>query len=147
MALDFSTTIGRYISLTWRLMSANMGKKLAPYGIGPGQFPVLFILYGEDGLSQRAIAERIALDKAAVARAVDKLERLEYVRRKPDGGDKRVINVFLTPKAIKLRPKLEEAVESLLDEMQTGLDPHERKVAKKLLGVMVANLNAARKTP
>ncbi|MDH4184606.1 MAG: MarR family transcriptional regulator [Nitrospinota bacterium] len=140
MPLDFSDTIGRYISITWRHMSARLAKKLGPYGIGAGQFPILFILFIEDGLSQQAIAQKMATDKAAVTRAISALERRGYVRRLPDHRDKRAYNVRLTAKAKNLRPELEGAVMEILEQMQAGLDPTQRAELKKLLKQTAMNL-------
>ena len=144
MALDFADTIGRYISISWRRMSSRMARRLAPHGIGAGQFPILFTLFIEDGLSQQSIARKMASDKAAVTRAITGLERGGYVRREPDRRDKRAYCVRLTAKAKKLRPALEAAAARTLEEMQAGLTETERTQTKKLLKRIATNICAAK---
>jgi MarR family transcriptional regulator for hemolysin len=140
MALDFSGAIGGYISIAWRHMSAKMAKRLAPFGIGGGQFPILFILFIQDGLSQRVIAQRMAADKAAVTRAVSSLEGRGYVRRLADKRDKRAYSVRLTAKARRLRPRLEAAAGDILETMQAGLSEADRAMANRLLKVIAGNI-------
>ncbi|MDH5511421.1 MAG: MarR family transcriptional regulator [Nitrospinota bacterium] len=139
MVIDFSDTIGRYLSITCRRLSARMARRLAPHEIGAGQFPILFTLYIEEGLTQKEIALRTALDKAAVARAVTALEKEGYVKRHPDGKDRRAVQVRLTGKARRLRPKLEAAAAGEMAILQAGLSPQERTELKRLLKAVARN--------
>ncbi|MDH5638600.1 MAG: MarR family transcriptional regulator [Nitrospinota bacterium] len=139
MAIDFSDTIGRYLSITCRRLSARMARRLAPHGIGAGQFPILFTLYVEEGLTQKEIALRTALDKAAVARAVTALEKEGYVERRPDGQDRRAVQVRLTTRARRMRPKLEAAAAGEMEALQTGLSSQERTELKRLLKQVAEN--------
>ncbi|WP_162142442.1 MarR family winged helix-turn-helix transcriptional regulator [Cucumibacter marinus] len=51
---------------------------------------------GPDGLSQRALTERMGMSKQAVQQLVDQLEVLDVVRRVPDPTDKRARRIELT---------------------------------------------------
>ncbi|MDH5755854.1 MAG: MarR family transcriptional regulator [Nitrospinota bacterium] len=139
MAFDFSNTLGRYISITGRRLAARMAKRLAPFGIGAGQYPILFTLYVQDGLTQKDISQRTSLDKAAVARAVSALEGEGYVERWADGEDKRAVRVRLTAKARRLRPKLEAAAEEEMAAMQKGLTVRESKELLRLMKSVARN--------
>lgn len=51
---------------------------------------------GPEGVSQRALTERMGMSKQAVQQLVDQLEALDVVRRVPDPEDKRARRIALT---------------------------------------------------
>lgn len=141
---DFKDNIGRYIAVTHRHMVRRIAKKLEPFGIGAGQYPFIFALYIQDGQAQQSLADRTAVDKAAAARTIGKLEAAGYVRREKHGKDGRSFKVFLTPKARRIRRKLEAAVLEILDELQKGFGSRERAQAKELLSRMISNISGSK---
>ncbi len=123
-------------------MAKRMAKKLEPFGIGAGQYPFLFALYIQDGQAQQSLADLIAVDKAAATRTIGKLAKAGYVKRLADSADARSFKVMLTPKAHRMRQKLEAAVREILEELQKGMSPDERAQAKKLLSRMISNISS-----
>lgn len=81
---------------------------LAPLELGPGRYLYLFGLYIQDGRKQQDLADAIGVDKAAVTRALARLEQAGLIKRKNDSNDRRATRVYLTAKARKLRPQLED---------------------------------------
>lgn len=140
--VDFKDNIGRYVALSGRHLSRVVAKKLEKFGIGAGQYPHLFQLFSEDGQSQQSLAKKLAVDKAAVARAVGKLVKSGYLRREPDKNDTRSIRVFLTPKARRTKAKLEKTVDEVLSKAQKGLSNSERETAKAIMRKITENLLA-----
>ena len=65
-----------------------------------------------DGISMSGLANRLGLDTSTLTRNIQKLEKLDLVRRKQDRNDKRILVVYLTDKG---RDKVEKIEESLLD--------------------------------
>ena len=65
-----------------------------------------------DGISMSGLANRLGLDTSTLTRNIQKLEKLDLVRRKQDRNDKRILVVFLADKG---RGKVEKIEESLLD--------------------------------
>ena len=65
-----------------------------------------------DGISMSGLANKLGLDASTLTRNIQKLEKLEFVRRKQDRNDKRILAVYLTDKG---RGKVEKIEESLLD--------------------------------
>ena len=65
-----------------------------------------------DGISMSGLANRLGLDTSTLTRNIQKLEKLDLVRRKQDRNDKRILVVYLTDKG---RGKVEKIEESLLD--------------------------------
>jgi len=98
----------------WAINKAGQmffARRLAPLGLGVGQFPLLSVLYAKEGLSQEEIAAFLGIDKAAVAKSLVKLLSEGYVERRGDDADARVKRVWLTEKARKAK-KAVLAVES-----------------------------------
>ena len=65
-----------------------------------------------DGISMSGLANRLGLDTSTLTRNIQKLEKLDLVRRKQDRNDKRILVVYLTDKG---RGKVESVENSLLD--------------------------------
>ncbi len=65
-----------------------------------------------DGISMSGLANKLGLDTSTLTRNIQKLEKLDLVRRKQDRNDKRILVVYLTDKG---RGKVEKVENSLLD--------------------------------
>ena len=65
-----------------------------------------------DGISMSGLAKKLGLDTSTLTRNIQKLEKLDLVRRKQDRNDKRILVVSLTDKG---RGRVEKIEESLLD--------------------------------
>ena len=65
-----------------------------------------------DGISMSGLANRLGLDASTLTRNIQKLEKLDLVRRKQDRNDKRILAVYLTDKG---RDRVEKIEGSLLD--------------------------------
>ena len=65
-----------------------------------------------DGISMSGLANKLGLDTSTLTRNIQKLEKLDLVRRKQDRNDKRILAVYLTDKG---RGKVEKVENSLLD--------------------------------
>ena len=65
-----------------------------------------------DGISMSGLANKLGLDTSTLTRNIQKLEKLDLVRRKQDRNDKRILAVYLTDKG---RGKVEKIEESLLN--------------------------------
>jgi DNA-binding MarR family transcriptional regulator len=65
-----------------------------------------------DGISMSGLANKLGLDTSTLTRNIQKLEKLDLVRRKQNRNDKRILAVYLTDKG---RGKVEKVESSLLD--------------------------------
>lgn len=144
--IDFKDNAGRYVSVTYRHMISYMSRKMEPLHIGPGQYTYLFALYVEDGQTQQSLSDRMLVDKSATARAIDKLEELGYVVRKPDNIDKRSYRVFLTQKGIEIKPQLESIVGEVQEILLGNLADEEKNILKVLLRKVSRNMIQATRT-
>lgn len=132
-------SIGRMISILYRMGQSNMGKQLEPYNIGKGQFAFLAALLVKDGISQDEVAANFRCDKATAARAIQHLERHGYVHRKQSADDARVKIVFVTDKARDFEPRLLSLVEGWTQTLLYGFNDDEKQLLFCLLRRSVEN--------
>ncbi|MFC4778214.1 MarR family winged helix-turn-helix transcriptional regulator [Paenibacillus sp. GCM10023252] len=104
------TNLGRMISLLYRQFQMHINRELKALGINSSQYIYLANLYEKDGMNQEALSSALYIDKAATARALDKLETSGYIRREVDARDKRSKCVYLTEQALSVRPIIMEAL-------------------------------------
>lgn len=67
-----------------------------PFGITVHEWRVIAHLANDDSLSVRDISERADMDRAAVTRAVFRLESRKLLIKKPDKNDRRLVELRLT---------------------------------------------------
>jgi|LSQX01.3.fsa_nt_gb DNA-binding MarR family transcriptional regulator len=132
-------TLGRWISQLHRYGRIFIARELEPYAIGQGQAPFLIALYHKDGICQDELAQLLKIDKGATARAISKLEQAGYVRRETSREDLRCNRIYLTARALELKPKLSEILQRWSDIISTGLTKEEMEQAFTLLEKMAHN--------
>jgi DNA-binding MarR family transcriptional regulator len=114
-------TLGRNEALAlWRrLLLAGMGP---PTGeLTQRQLALLATLYTAEGpYTVRGLATGLAMSKPAVCRALDRLERLGFARRKEDEADRRNVLVQRTVKGAVFMSDLGDAIERTLEAPGAG---------------------------
>lgn len=137
-------SLGRMVSILYRLGQSHMGKKLEPYNIGAGQFSFLAELLHRDGMSQDEIASNFKCDKATAARAIQHLEKYGYLERKKDEEDGRIKKVFVTDKAREFSPILFSFLKGWTETLFQGLSPEEKELLLDLVSRSVKNATEAK---
>ena len=100
---DFGNNIGYIINRTAKAFVGALDSQLREkVGVTAGQWKVLAVLVDRDGLTQKEIAERLALDGATLIPIIDKMEKDKLVVRKVDPADRRNFYGMVTTKACGL---------------------------------------------
>ena len=97
-----------------------------------------------DGISMSGLANKLGLDTSTLTRNIQKLEKLDLVRRKQDRNDKRILVVYLTDKG---RVKIEKIEASLLDlnfSMMKYIDLDDQENIPEMLEKLVWALDCVR---
>ena len=137
-------SIGRMVSILYRIGQSHMGNKLEPYNIGAGQVAFLAELLLKDGISQDEVASNFQCDKATAARAIQHLERHGYVARRQSEKDGRVKKVFVTDKAREFQPVLFSFLDEWTDTLFQGFSTEERELVLTLLHRIVKTASKIR---
>src|SRR5476651_2282281 len=108
---------------------------LKPVDISPSQYNVLRILRGAEksGWTCSEIGERMVTRDPDVTRLVDRLERRDLVQRNRIAKDRRVVNVRITPKGLKMLADLEPMTADLERNLMVRLDEDRLKLLIGLL--------------
>ncbi len=131
--------IGKYMSVTQRMLKAYLRIKLRDYEIGHQHFIFLLYLFGHDSMSQKQINDSMQYDKGVVTRIAEYLEQYGYIQRENNPVDHRAYKLHLTQKAKDFYPEmmdiLSEWNDSLLseesDETIKVLTPALNRIAQK----------------
>lgn len=114
---------------------------LEKLGLYPGQPPMLFILYKNDGQSQRELADKLHIKPATTTVMLTRLEKAGLVTRKQDEEDQRVSRVYLTEKGRDICKILKKVMEDLNEECFGNFSDDEKELLRSLLMKMSDNLS------
>ena len=114
--------------------SQNMLKiRLKPLGLTAVQALVLEALMEADGLTAGEIGKRLLLDNATVSGVLDRLADGDWIKKRSDAEDKRVLRVFLADRARQMEGRLMQERDAANDEILSGFTMEERIVLKRIL--------------
>ena len=116
-----------------RIMMSNIG-------IHCGQGIALRQLWREDGVTQSELAHNLHVAPATVTTALQRMERINLIERRPDERDQRVSRVFLTDRGRALRESVEQNWHRLEEQMLAGFSSEERDTMHKYLLRIRSNL-------
>lgn len=103
-------------------------RELTGLGITPGQINALLILYMHDDLTMGELSSEIYLAESAATRLVDRLVKINLVKRKGDEKDRRVVRVFLTSYGRQLASLVFERRSQRFRNLSNRLSPDEREM-------------------
>lgn len=118
---------------------------LARWQMRPLHFLVLVALNREDGVSQQALCEALAIDSGNMVELIDRLEALELARRSRDPHDRRRHLVTITAAGRKALAGIGAQVEEMEREFLGPLTAQERTGLATALGKLYANTPEGRR--
>ncbi|MBM4306863.1 MAG: MarR family transcriptional regulator [Deltaproteobacteria bacterium] len=123
------------ISKVFHKLMINLQKAFSEAGVEvtPVQATLLFYLQKKDGLSLTEISSGLMLENPTVTGLVDRLEKLEYVKRSDHPDDRRVYLVHITEKGKKVANKALPIVKRLNEQIKEGYSETEIESFKKVL--------------
>ncbi|HLZ55550.1 MAG TPA: MarR family transcriptional regulator [Ktedonosporobacter sp.] len=136
-------SLGYQVNYLAKLLSQILAASLAPHGIYLGQWGVLLFLWVEDGLSQKELSRRVAIEEASMVRSLDRMERDGLAKRVRNEQDRRQINVFLTEKGRALRDQLVPYALAGNAVATQGFTEEELRLISALLRRMIGSLEQA----
>jgi len=97
-----------------------------------------------DGISMSGLANKLGLDTSTLTRNIQKLEKLDLVRRKQDRNDKRILVVYLTDKGRGMVEKIEESLLDLNFSMMKYIDLDDQENIPEMLEKLVWAMDCIR---
>lgn len=77
--------------------------RLDAIGLTYPQYLVFLVLWEQDGLTVKALGEKLFLDSGTITPLLKRLEARSLVRRQRDADDERLVRIFLTDAGRALR--------------------------------------------
>lgn len=110
------------------------------YHLKVGQAGILFVMEYFGEMSQRELASKMNVTPPSITAAIQKMEKLEFIRRRPDGKDQRILRLSLTDKGRSYLAHTKEAAKQMDTIMFQGMSQEERLLFRRLLLQMRENL-------
>lgn len=130
------------LSLAMRRVAKRYEQVLSRYGLTGVQFLALTILWREDGLRFKDLAERLSIEGPTLTGTVDRLERAGYVERRDDPDDRRSLRAWVTPKGWEIRLEAQAVALELEQQIRSAFTEEEFTVFSKVLEALPERLDA-----
>ncbi|WP_084134799.1 MarR family winged helix-turn-helix transcriptional regulator [Paenibacillus harenae] len=128
-------------------MQVLISTELAPYRIGSGQYIFLMAIARMEATTQKALSEKLLIDKTTTAKAIAKLEAEGYVRREADPADNRYQLLYLTESGREVAPKVQAALNRVKNKTRKGIADEEYDLLLSLLKTVLRNLSEQEEMP
>jgi MarR family transcriptional regulator, organic hydroperoxide resistance regulator len=138
---DPARSIGYLIRETSRLILTRLQVLLAPHDVTLGQYFVLRELWQREGLTQRELSKRIAIQEQSTVATIDAMEKRDLVVRVRSTKDRRKIHIHLTARGRGLRKRLLGYAARVINGATDDFDENELESLRTLLQKLRANLN------
>ena len=117
-------------------------EEMAEYNLKSTHVSCLYYLYKEESLTARGICDRCEEDKAAISRAIDYLEKNDYLECEKSNGKRYKSHLTLTEKGKKIGEKISIKIDRILEQVSVGLTEDERGDFYKSLSIINDSLDA-----
>ena len=97
---------GYWLNRLRGLVHSRFEAALAEAGVTVAQWSVLITVYRGDAVTPLEIARFVDVDPGAMTRLLDRLEDKALIQRIPVDGDRRRMEIVLTPTAREITPRL-----------------------------------------
>ncbi len=121
------------LSKAYQKAFGNFKKRLQDHGLTPVQGLVLMTISEEEGLSAGDIVKRLVLDNATLSGVLDRLAEAGWIVKATADEDKRLLRIYLTPKAKDMIAVIIRERDGLNEEFLNPLKLEERMLLKRML--------------
>lgn len=126
------------ISQGYRHLSDRLVEQI---GIHRAPATAICRLFLQDGLTQSALAEQLAVQGASVTQLLQRMEEAGWITRRRDPEDNRLVRVYLTEKGREKERSISEQFLKLQEMVFAGITPRERALLRQLLQQMLQNMS------
>ena len=140
MPFDRLESPGHVVNYLARLFAAALYRRIGQHGVNTGQFPVLLMLWEQDGVTQASLVGKLAVEQPTMAGTLKRMERAGLIRRVADPTDRRQSHIHLTRKGRALEDALVTGAKDTNAIALAGLTAAESAQFIKLVNRMIENL-------
>lgn len=115
-------------------------KRLNYYNITRTQWIALYYIRMNHTITQKQLADKMALKEPTVVRLLDKMEALGWVKRINSENDKRIKLLSLTDEGQKIEAEMLAVAENFRNDVICNISPKALDTYKKVLDQMLSNI-------
>lgn len=130
---ELDDSMGFLIADTGRAVKRALYVRIARHNIRGGHWYCLRSLYQQDGITQRELSQRLGIKESSTVEMLRAMEAEDLVHRQRDTEDRRKVRVYLTQRALELRPTLMGILMELRQLMVSKMTQSEETLLKLLL--------------
>jgi DNA-binding MarR family transcriptional regulator len=134
---DFRQAPGHLIRRAHQVAVAVFMEETAVHEVTPVQFAILNALMDDPGEDQVTLASRVAFDAATFGSVIGRLEAKGWVRREPDGADRRRKLLWVTAEGERAAQAMRRPVAKAQRRILGPLDAEEQQQLVGLLAKLV----------
>lgn len=94
--MDSDTSINDYLAHLLAQANRRLNKQLSNEGVPLDQWRILRVLHESDGMTMKALAESVSLNRPTMTKIIDKMVADALTYRVPDPKDRRKVRIFLS---------------------------------------------------
>lgn len=133
------SSTGYWVTRLARAFEADLEKRLAVYEVTRASWAVLSAIHHHDKTTPAALASFIGIDRAAITRHIDRLEKQGLVQRHHSSADRREVNLKLTQKGTNLTSELAAESVATNSKFTAGLTQSESDAVQTSIKKMLSN--------
>lgn len=130
---------GYWLLQTYNAISESLQDRLDEYDVTVAQWPVLYSLYKDSINAPAELAEYLGLNRSAITRLLDRLEKKKLIKRTGSSHDKRSVEVSLTKRGHKIVPQLAQISRETNNQFLAGLSKKEIQLFDEILKKIHSN--------
>jgi DNA-binding MarR family transcriptional regulator len=123
-----------------RGLARALQMRLTEHSVSYGHWTFLRILWEAEGLTQRQLSDEAGVMEPTTFTALNAMEKLGYVTRRPSPTSRKEVHVYLTPKGRALKTKLVPLAEEVNAVALRRVDPGDIAATRRTLLLLIANL-------
>jgi MarR family transcriptional regulator, organic hydroperoxide resistance regulator len=125
-----------------RGLARALQMRLTEHAVSYGHWTFLRVLWESEGLTQRQLSDQAGVMEPTTFSALNAMEKLGYVTRRPNPKSRKEVHVFLTPKGRALKSKLVPLAEEANAVALAGVTAADVAATRRTLLALIANLAA-----
>ena len=125
-----------------RRFARALQMRLAEHAVSYGHWSFLRILWESEGLTQRQLSGQAGVMEPTTFSALNAMERLGYVVRKPSPTNRKEVHVYLTRKGRGLKNKLVPLAEEVNEVALRDVETADIAATRRTLLAFIENLAA-----
>ena len=134
-------SINYYLAHLVAQANRRLNKALSAEGVPLDQWRILRVLYEAGGMTMRALADAVTLNRPTMTKIVDKLVANGLAYRVPDPDDRRKVRIFLSDQGKALYQQQNQRVSSHQETVEDHYGTEETRQLKEMLETFLNKIN------